>query len=361
MFDPEAEQAGRAPFALEDRRMSERVFLDGTRETVKDDWRKEASEAAQGSQGPVQASASLPSGRRAVSVPAAGAAEGAWTGTTTFYRKDKSAASSTSIRWKTGALMLMAACASWGLASQKSEPIVHEVYHIVEDPGGIEHLVDCEVPTEKYYEELAKDMRARHPKASRFLLDHLNELEAFLDVSILSGFSYGVNKASVVVIRGSLLGHRVSREGATVEPERTAAIVDFSPIENQTQLRQFLGCTNWVRHYMSVAYPVAVKILGEYMKPGADFPEPGLGAEGRKSDGDKAIRAIKAMAKHSIDTAVMDEAGAIDGSRPLEQIADACGYAWGSTNVQMTEDLSHFKVLLMLARASPQLSRHGRR
>ena len=106
--------------------------------------------------------------------------------------------------------MLMAACASWGLASQKSEPIVHEVYHIVEDPGGIEHLVDCEVPTEKYYEELAKDMRARHPKASRFLLDHLNELEAFLDVSILSGFSYGVNKAFVVVIRGSLLGHRVS-------------------------------------------------------------------------------------------------------------------------------------------------------
>ena len=45
-------------------------------------------------------------------------------------------------------------------------------YHIVEDPGGIEHLVDCEVPTEKYYEELAKDMRARHPKTSRFLLDN---------------------------------------------------------------------------------------------------------------------------------------------------------------------------------------------
>ena len=46
----------------------------------------------------------------------------------------------------------------------------------------------------------------------------------------------------------------------------------------------------------------------------------------------------------------MDEAGAIDGSRPLEQIADACGYAWGSTNVQMPEDVSHFKVLLMVGK-----------
>ena len=43
----------------------------------------------------------------------------------------------------------------------------------------------------------------------------------------------------------------------------------------------------------------------------------------------------------------MDEASAIDGSRPLEQVADACGIAWGSTNIQMTADLSGFRVLLM--------------
>ena len=46
----------------------------------------------------------------------------------------------------------------------------------------------------------------------------------------------------------------------------------------------------------------------------------------------------------------LDEAAAIDGSRPLEQIADASGYAWGSTNVQMTHDLSAFKVLLMVGK-----------
>ena len=80
--------------------------------------------------------------------------------------------------------MLRAACAT---AAERPDPVVHEVYHIVEDPGGIEHLVDCEVPAEKYYEALGEDMARRHPKASRFVLEHLNELEPFLDVSILSG------------------------------------------------------------------------------------------------------------------------------------------------------------------------------
>ena len=57
------------------------------------------------------------------------------------------------------------------------------------------------------------------------------------------------------------------------------------------------------------------------------------------------------MAKHCIEISVLDEAAAIDGSRPLEQIADACGYAWGSTNLQMSSDLNHFKVLLMVCKS----------
>ena len=73
----------------------------------------------------------------------------------------------------------------------------------MEAPGGIEHLVDCEVPTEKYCDALAADMKCRHPQASPFALEHAKELEVFLDTSILSGFSYGVDKASVVVTEGS--------------------------------------------------------------------------------------------------------------------------------------------------------------
>ena len=56
------------------------------------------------------------------------------------------------------------------------------------------------------------------------------------------------------------------------------------------------------------------------------------------------------MCKYAIELSVLDEASAIDGSRPLEQVADACGIAWGLTNVQMTADLTGFKGLLMVGK-----------
>ena len=161
-------------------------------------------------------------------------------------------------------------------------------------------------------------------------------------------FGAGV-KAQIAVSEGGLLEHKVGRRGAHADGERIKAIDEFAPLRDQSQVRQFVGSTNWGRWYMASMYATAVKILGEYMKPGAKFPEAGLGPG--STTGDKAVKAIKLMAKHNIETAVLDEAGAIDGGRPLEQIADACGYAWGSTNVQMTADLSRFKALLMTGKS----------
>ena len=83
------------------------------------------------------------------------------------------------------------------------------------------------------------------------------------------------------------------------------------------------------------------------MKPGVVFPKEGLGGSTPPTQGCLAVKCIKLLCKHAIHLAVMDEASAIDGSRPLEQVADACGIAWGSTNVQMLPDLTGFKVLLM--------------
>ena len=119
----------------------------------------------------------------------------------------------------------------------------------------------------------------------------------------------------------------------------------FAPLHDVSQVRQFVGSTNWVRRYLLPCYATAVKILGEYMKPGAVFPPCGLGAG--DTTGCKAVKVMKLLCQHAIHLSSMDEASAIDGSRPLEQIADACGIAWGSTNVQMTPDLTGFKVLLM--------------
>ena len=77
-----------------------------------------------------------------------------------------------------------------------------------------------EPPTDDSYDALRKDMGQRHPKACSHLLDHLVSLEAFLDKSILFGFSFGVGKAEVCVAEGKLLGHSIRRHGSAPDPER---------------------------------------------------------------------------------------------------------------------------------------------
>ena len=84
------------------------------------------------------------------------------------------------------------------------------------------------------------------------------------------------------------------------------------------------------------------------------MPPEGLGPG--KLPGDLAVRAIKVMACDMIELAVMDEAAAIDGSRPLEQIADSSGIAWGGTCLQMSKDLGKFNVLMTASKGlSPAL------
>ena len=53
-----------------------------------------------------------------------------------------------------------------------------------------------------------------------------------------------------------------------------------------------------------------MKILGEYMKPTAVFPDCGLGAG--STEGCKAVKVIKLLCKHAINLSTMDVASAID-------------------------------------------------
>ncbi len=96
---------------------------------------------------------------------------------------------------------------------------------------------------------------------------------------------------------------------------------------------------------MPIEYAQALELLGEFLKPGAVFPPEGLGGGGGPF-GDKAVITIKKIAGPLIRLSVLDEAAAMDGSRPLEQIADCNGIGWGGTRLQMTRDLMGFNVLL---------------
>ena len=181
-----------------------------------------------------------------------------------------------------------------------------------------------EPPTDAYYEALSKDLRDRRKKACPHLLDHLVSLEAFLDKSILFGFSFRINKAEVCVSEGKLLGHKIGRRGSAPDEESCQAVVDFPPLKEKLHIQQFLGCANWLRGYLPAEYGHAAKVLGQWQKPGAAFPDGGLGSAA--SEGCKAFRAIiKKMMQQHICLVAFDEAAAADGSCPLEQIADASG------------------------------------
>ena len=117
-------------------------------------------------------------------------------------------------------------------------------------------------------------------------------------VSIVAGFSFGTSKAHVVVTEGGLLGHHVSRNGSEHDPEKTQAIDEFAVLKDATQVRQFVGSTNWVRRYLFPCYEAAQKALGEYMKEGAVFPKGGIGSS--DTPGCKAYKAIKLMCRHAI-------------------------------------------------------------
>ena len=109
-------------------------------------------------------------------------------------------------------------------------------YHIVEDTKAVDRMVELERPTEEYYKLLRQDMSKRHPKVPGHVLDHLLSLEAFLDVSILNGFSFGVEKAQTLVPEGKLLGRSVGRNGVRGDEERSKAIREFGPLKNKKQV-----------------------------------------------------------------------------------------------------------------------------
>ena len=122
--------------------------------------------------------------------------------------------------------------------------------------------------------------------------------------------------------------------------------MDFATLKELLHVQQFLGCTNWLRVYLHAVYVHSAKIVGELQKEGAFFPKEGYGEKDTRFC--KAIRAIKLMCKFHINLAVLDEAAAIDGSRPLEQIADSSGIAWGGALTLMSADMHTLKILAMV-------------
>ena len=159
-------------------------------------------------------------------------------------------------------------------------------------------------------------------------------LEAFLDKSILFGFSFGINKAEVCVAEGRLLGHKIGRNGSAPDEERCQAVVDFPPAKGEVAQQQFLR----LRELAPWVPPCGVRSRSQGPWPVAEArgSVPGGRLGSAASEGCKAFRAVKKMMQQHICLAAFDEASAADGSCPLEQIADASGIAVGGSVVQLS-------------------------
>ena len=64
-----------------------------------------------------------------------------------------------------------------------------------------------------------------------------------------------------------------------------------------------------------------------------------------RSDGETAVRAIKQMAVSLITLQALDERAAVDGSRPLEQVADWNPLGWGGALYQRSADGQRLNML----------------
>ena len=219
---------------------------------------------------------------------------------------------------------------------QNEIKVTLEIGHIVMDELSLEEMLDLEIPHDGYYDEFEKYLRARWPAASEAVVEHARALEELLDVCIVTGFSFSCKKANLYRIRVQFVGSIVDRKGVEPLPHHTAAIRDFPQILDVTALRRFIGTVNWVSLHLSSEYGAASKNLTKYMGK-TPFPLD-----------DKALKAIdiiKDLACKCIGLAVLDEAAALDGSRPLEMVADCSKLGWGATLYQANATKSKLNVL----------------
>ena len=89
-----------------------------------------------------------------------------------------------------------------------SQASASRYFHILLDEPQLDYLFEVEMPPEGYYTAFRKWLSKMHPNADPFLLDHLESLEVLADVSIVSGFSFGVDKAVLAQPEVQYLGER---------------------------------------------------------------------------------------------------------------------------------------------------------
>jgi len=86
---------------------------------------------------------------------------------------------------------------------------------------------------------------------SKNAADHFDHLEVVFKKCQEFGISLNPKKYIFTVPQGKLLGHLVSKEGVSIDPERVTAIMNLSLPVNKKTVQSFLGKINFVSRFIS--------------------------------------------------------------------------------------------------------------
>ena len=111
------------------------------------------------------------------------------------------------------------------------------------------------------------------------------------------------------------LGHVVGCEGVEVDPKKTAVVRDWAVPQNVSEMRSFLGLTNYFRTFVQ-GYVKLVGPLTNLLRKSISFVW--------TADCQEAFDGVK-LALTAAPMLVMP-----DYAKPFELIADACGFGIGA-------------------------------
>ena len=126
-----------------------------------------------------------------------------------------------------------------------------------------------------------------------------------------------ISKCSFAATSIEYLGYRVGKEGITPSPEKVAAISVWpETLQNETQVRQFMGAINYCRMFMGPAFTDIARPLFDLMRKDTPFSW--------TAQHTAAVKALKERLIHYTTLQVPDP------SKPYVLRTDASGYALGA-------------------------------
>ena len=102
---------------------------------------------------------------------------------------------------------------------------------------------------------------------SKILEEHVARLRAVFEKLKQAGLNLNPSKCEFFRQELTYLGHVVSKDGIQTDPKKVEAICKWLAPTNVTEVRRFLGFTNYycrfIKKYAQVAKPLYKLILGE--------------------------------------------------------------------------------------------------